>query len=306
MWLLACTPPPTPEPPGGSTPAPHSAASGETGAAAHSGDLPAGHSGEPTTCEPRVEVAALYRFDLYEDFDVLPDDTLVTGANGTLERWSPDGPVFGYPIPGYDNPTGLRRLPDGRLAFADPSVGLVAATDPVTGSTEVLLAGLLNPNGLALVGDALFVSDFRVGGGVWRLPLDGSAAEQVAQVDSPNGLAGTADGSAVLVAAGSAILSIDLATRDVTTLATTDSLWTTVAADRCGGVWTVGYNDHAVVHVPPGGEPEVLLVLDDPGLSSLGASRFGTGTAAWPADHWLVGGYHTGLWDLEVGVAGVR
>lgn len=304
MWLLACTPPPTPEPPAGSTP--HSAASGETGAPAHTGEPPPGHTGEPTTCEPRVEVVALYRFDLFEDFDVLPDDTLVTGANGVLERWSPAGGVGGYPIPGYDNPTGLRRLPDGRLAFADPSVGLVAATDPVTGSTEVLLAGLLNPNGLALVGDALFVSEQRVDGGVWRLPLDGSAAERVAEVDFPNGLAGTADGSAVLVAAGSAILSIDLATRDVTTVATTDSLWTTVAADRCGGVWTAGYSDHEVVYVRPGGEPEVLLVLDDPALTSLGASRFGTGTAAWPADHWLLGGYHTGLWDLEVGVAGVR
>lgn len=306
-WLwLACA---DPKGPGAPPATPHTG--GPNPPAEHSGTHSAAreaHSGpDPDPCEPRVEVTARYRFDLFEDFDLLPDDTLVTGANGVLEGWSATGaPATSVPVPGFDNPTGLRRLPDGRLAFADPSVGVVAATDPVTGSTEVLAANLANPNGLAVVGADLYVSEQRVDGAVWRIRLDGSGAEPVADVNSPNGLAGTADGAALLVAAGHALLSIDLATGAVTPVATGGSLWTTVAADVCGGVWTAGYNDHEVIRVPPGGDPEVVLVLDDPALTSLGASRFGTGTSAWPADHWLLGGYHTGLWDLSVGVGGVR
>lgn len=165
----------------------------------------------------------------------------------------------------------------------------------------------MNPNGLAVAADGtLYVSDYRVGGGVWTVPTDGGAPTLVAAIDRPNGLAVTADGAGLLVAAETALLRIDLATGAVAPLATTDGLWTTVSADACGGVWTVGYNDGVVVHLPPDGPPQEVLRLEDPGLASLGSSRFGTGSAAWPADVWLVGAYHTGLFVLDLGVPGVR
>lgn len=131
-WWWACrAPSTTPEPP----PDPvHTAGPGHSAGPVHSGVPPAGHTADD--CVPAPTLLATYRFDLFEDFEVLPDDTIVTGANGALLRWVPEGPPPGaWPVPGFDNPTGLRRLPDGRLAFADAFVGAVAALDPTTGST---------------------------------------------------------------------------------------------------------------------------------------------------------------------------
>ncbi|MEQ1507219.1 MAG: hypothetical protein ABMB14_33630 [Myxococcota bacterium] len=286
-----------------------------------SGD-PSADTGSPGDDEPEADLDCTFALGevsrvadhtllVFEDFELLADGRVATGANNYLMAytdWGAEMEMLGFGL--GINPTGVRALADGTIAVADVSEGTVSRVDPTSGGVEVLVGGMSNPNGLTAAGDGLlYVSEHVDGGRVLRVdPATGEVATVTTfpADEAPNGIALEPGDDTLVVAVragagGSRIDRIDLTTGAATEVAAFDGELDTVGVDACGGVYTVPYGGGAVSRIAPSGEVTDLVTID---LGAISGMRWGIGTAALPRDHLYVSAQHNGVTEIAVGVTG--
>ena len=252
----------------------------------------------PPLAGRRVAVPAL------EDLD-LDSYGNVVGSDGRSLIWSTRAGEVEAIVPGIQAPAGLRFLHDDSLVVAAVSTGELLRLYP-DGGREPLLTGLNWPNGVAVAGSLVLVSELS-GGRVWWVDVDAGDSGVLAEIERPNGLA--VDGETVLVgtmtgagevyrvplAGGSPQLVVGgVGAGDI------DG----VGVDACGHLYVADYEGHRLLRLHDDGTEEVLLDRTAEG-GYLPGFRWGSGLGGWRADALYVVEQDQGtLWELDVGVGG--
>lgn len=323
MWslILACrAPEPAPRPQGtDADPSPTAETGPGTVAATHTGG--ADHSAGVETLDCGAAPAGPFptsQSDVVhteEDFDFDRDGHLLSQRNTNLVGILRDGTVTVVATAiGYDA-AGIRSLPDGRVAVAEPDTAGVDLVDLGTGAVRPLLSGLEFPNGLeAAVDGSLYVSEFVPNGHVRRVDPATGQSRLLLDVDYPNGMALSPDEQTLYVVSSAGLLGLGAST--VYALHRTGAGWAAGAdvfydspttlggltTDACGNVYAIGYDDGEVIRLPPdGGAPTPIATLAGAGFWS--SLRFAPGYGNWPRTE-LYATSRREFYGIEVGVPG--
>lgn len=208
---------------------------------------------------------------------------------------------------------GIRFLSDGRLVVAEPDSGVLLIFDPVTWGSQVLVAGLVSPNGLA-VDERDFIYLTQLSGRVLRIHPD--TGEYTVIHDTPVSTDGitfapdyrtlywnSEEGQVIKV-----LLDDDGQVIDGPTVLTEIDFgggWGILdgmAADACGNVYVVKMEGQ-IIKVTPDGQQEVLVDLASQGVF-ISAVNFGPGYGGFEEGRMYVMELGNGVYEIDVGIPG--
>lgn len=274
-------------------------------------------AGTPTTPPPPADCVAdgtfavfTYDIETEEDFDFDGEGKIVhQGTFGVIAEDIAGNRRTIAQLLAVD-PAGIRVLPDGDLASAQPDTGTVKWIDYVTGGTLVLASSLDNPNGLVVARDGtLYVSELTQPAHVHEIAPDGTVTQLLGGASFPNNMALSGDERTLYVTMYTAgqVVALD---KDA------DGTWSAprlfydvggpveaIAVDACDHVYVAPFNGGRLVRISPDGATvEDLCDLPTGFVTSM---RFGSGLGGWQKD----GLYLTNrsqVYGIHVGVDGQR
>ncbi len=251
------------------------------------------------------------QFTTEEDFDFDGGGYLLTQSGGSIAALDRSGDVQIIPVPGFQDPSGLRVDAAGDIVLAEPNTGDLRIVFRANGASAVLISGMANPNGIAA--DSLgyvVVTDFWNSG---RVALVDPATRDIYEISqslpSPNGVSFSQDGQRLYIVTSNGIMRAERLsdtefTEPVAFAAFPDNgnFWT-VTLDVCDRIYTVNYSTGKVWRAEPDGTGWVGVV-DIDNWGSYSAIRFGGGEGGWDRDTLYVTS-RSYLYSVPIGVNGI-
>ena len=248
-----------------------------------------------------------------EDFDFDPRGFLVSQKWDNIEGLDSYGTVKIYAANVGSDPAGLRVLPTGDLAVAQPDLGGVLWIDADTGAKNNIASGLTFPNALAADSRGyLFVSEYTSNGRVRQIdPYTGEQWAVAGNLDNPNGIELSPDEQRLYISeapwGGDGQIYVVPRINDTTWgepelfFTPSSGQYYTIGMDVCENLYIVDYSDGTLFRVSKEGVGERLLSIDTWG--SYSAVRFGNGIGGFERTELYVT-RRAELYRIEIGIPG--
>ncbi len=251
------------------------------------------------------------QFTTEEDFDFDGGGYLLSQSGGSIAALNRQGDVMIIPVPGFQDPSGLRVAANGDIVLAEPDTGSLRIVYRANGGTDILVSGMSNTNGVAAdsLGYIAF-SDFWYSGRVGLVdPVTFEVFEISPSLPNPNGLSFTQDGQRLFIVTSDGIMVSDrLSDTEFTApyahapFPNGGTFWS-IALDVCDRIYTLDFNMGEVWRAEPDGTGWVMIAdIAQGGLFS--SLRFGGGEGGWDRDVLYVTSRNH-LFALPVGVNGI-
>jgi len=273
---------------------------------------------EPPNCDGEPLGAGSYQWldlDSSEDFTIGSDGMMygisMTTQGLTRQTIDGSGEMLFPNVSSWGR--GVRFLSDGRLVVAEPDSGVLLIFDPVTWGSQVLVAGLVSPNGLA-IDDRDFIYLTQLSGRVLRIHPD--TGDYTVLHDTPVSTDGitfapdyrtlywnSEEGQVIRV-----VLNDDGEVIDGPTMVTEINFaggWGILdgmAADACGNVYVVKMEGE-IIKVTPDGDQSLLVDLTSQGVF-ISAVNFGPGFGGFEEGRMYVMDLGQGVYEIDVGIPG--
>ncbi len=252
-----------------------------------------------------------------EDFDFDAYGYLVHQDNTNLVGHRQNGDFRLIAANVATDPSAVQVLSDGYIVVAAQDQGALLLVDPSDGSSELLIGGLAQPNGVEIGSDdRIYFSEAVATGRVRWVDRDGTSGTILPLTFVPNGLVLSPDEQTLYVGGHShwstgAILAVKRLGPDewentaTVLFGQVGHEFTAVEVDICGNIYGVDYDTGELYRgTPDGTSVELVADVDDPdGGYSYSSIRWGNGVSGWRRDHlYITNRRH--IFSLDIAIDG--
>ncbi len=247
-----------------------------------------------------------------EDFDFDGGGFLLSQSGAAIAALDHDHNVQIIPVPGFQDPSGLRVLSTGDIALAEPITDALRVVYRDSGASEIVMSGMSFPNGLTADSNGrVFISDFIFNGRIGLAdPYTGESWIVLEGLNRPNGLELSPDEQRLFIMTEDGVM---VSERLGDTSFSPATLFATVPAgqnpwsltiDVCGNLYTVDYFSGKVYRISADGST-TELVVDIAQFGAFSSLRFGSGYGGWERETLYVTN-RASLFAVPIGVPGRR
>ncbi len=334
LFVVACGPTPSqtvpdpPDPPDATDPAPTTDTSGPI--------LPPGGTDTPTetgtppppTGYTAVDCAALpeptYQdvLDLQpeEDFDFDGDGYMVYQSGSNIAGLSFYGDFKTIATNVAFDPSGVQVTASNQILVGAQDTGTIKLVDADAGTSQVLIGGLTQPNGIEVESTGrVYFTEFTTNGRIrWIDPVTLVQGTIDDDTYMPNGVVLSLDEQTLYVGGNVGVSDAAILAYHRTGPDTWDPVPTllfdggpgsdfdAVEVDECGNIYTIEYTLGRLLRISPDGSEVVELVtIDAAGFNEFNSIRWGNGIGGWRRDTLYVTNRQN-VWQIQTYVLGKR